>query len=174
MAPFYMRVMLPVVDPAALAALQDDSFARANRATRSSYPPEHRLSGDVLFGFLTARLYIVAATTRRDGRPHIAPTGYLLHEGRLWLPTTSGAARVRNLKSSPFVSLALTEGEGDVHAAILMEGSAEIVDRESAPLALMEMWKRRSATDGGWIARWIAVRPERLLSYAAENWVAPV
>jgi general stress protein 26 len=165
-----MRVMLPVVDAATLATLQEKSFARANAATRDSYPPERRMAGDVLHAFLTTHLYIVAATTRADGRPHIAPTGYLLHEGRIWLPTTSGAARVRNLRSSPHDALALTEGEGEGHAAILVEGAAEIVELDTAPPALMEMWRQRTAGDGGWIARWIAVRPERLLSYAAPEW----
>ena len=128
------------------------------------------MSGDVLFAFLTTHLYIVAATTRTDGRPHLAPTGYLLHEGRIWLPTTAGAARVRNLRSTPHIALALTEGEGDRHAAILVEGRAEVVDAGSAPPVLMEMWRQRAAGDGGWIARWIAVQPERLLSYAARGW----
>jgi nitroimidazol reductase NimA-like FMN-containing flavoprotein (pyridoxamine 5'-phosphate oxidase superfamily) len=171
--PFLHAWHARVVDAAALATLQTESFARANAATRDSYPPERRLSGEALIAFLSARLYIVAATTRPDGRPHIAPTGYLVHEERFWLPTTAGAARVRNLRSSPHISLALTEGEGDVHAAILVEGAAEIVNLAEAPGALIEMWRHRSTGDGGWIARWISVRPERLLSYAAPGWATP-
>ena len=38
----------------ALAALQDRSFARATSTTAGSYPPERRLTGPQLAGYLTA------------------------------------------------------------------------------------------------------------------------
>jgi general stress protein 26 len=153
-----------------LAALQDASFARAGAATRESYPPENRMSGETLHRFLEARRYLVAATTRPDGRPHIAPTAYLLDADSVWLPTTAGAARLRNVAGTPHVSLALTEGEGDIHGAVLMEGAASIVAGAAAPPRLMESWRAKHSSDGSWIADWIVVRPSRLFSYAASRW----
>jgi hypothetical protein len=79
------------VDPAALGALQDESFARANAATRESYPPERRMTGDQLV--LRGRKYAVVASTRADGRSHAALTAYIPVEGRLWLPAVAGSAR---------------------------------------------------------------------------------
>jgi general stress protein 26 len=158
------------MDAEALATLQDASFARAGAATRESYPPERRMSGDTLHRFLEVHRYIVAATTRPDGRPHIAPTAYLLHADSVWLPTTAGAARLRNVAATPHVSLALTEGEGNVHGAVLMEGAASLVTGPAAPPELMESWRAKHSSDGSWIAHWIVVRPTRLFSYAAAQW----
>jgi nitroimidazol reductase NimA-like FMN-containing flavoprotein (pyridoxamine 5'-phosphate oxidase superfamily) len=161
------------VDAGLLEELQDSSFERAGAATRTSYPSERRMSGATLFAFLNARFYLIAATTRPDGRPHIAPTSYLLHEGAIWLPTTAGAARLTNIAHTPYVSLALVEGEGESHAALLMEGAAATVDAVDAPTALLEAWRHRAASDGGWIESWIVVNPARLLSYAAPGWRGP-
>jgi hypothetical protein len=88
----------------------------------------------------------------------------------IWLPTISGAARLRNVAISAHVSLAFVEGEEDSHAAVLMEGPASVIEGAEAPPALMEMWAERFSSEGGWIARWIIVRPQRLFSYAAPGW----
>jgi nitroimidazol reductase NimA-like FMN-containing flavoprotein (pyridoxamine 5'-phosphate oxidase superfamily) len=156
-----------------LAELQQSSFNRAGKATSSSYPPERRMSGEVLHNFMTARRYIVVATTRASGLPHIAPSAYLLFGDALWLPTTSGAARLRNVATTPHVSLALTEGEEESHAAVLLDGAADVVAASRAPNELMEMWSERFSSDGDWISQWIVVHPMRLFSYAAPGWRAP-
>jgi nitroimidazol reductase NimA-like FMN-containing flavoprotein (pyridoxamine 5'-phosphate oxidase superfamily) len=161
------------MDADLLQQLQDSSFERAGAATRGSYPPERRMSGETLLAFLNARLYLLAATTRPNGRPHVAPTAYLLHEGAVWLPTTAAAARLTNIARTPYVSLALIEGEGDRHAALLMEGSASTIEAVEAPPALAREWRHRSTSDGNWIATWIVVTPARLFSYAAPGWRRP-
>jgi hypothetical protein len=64
--------MLGAVNAQTLAELQQSSFNRAGKATSSSYPPQRRMSGEVLHSFLSARRYIVVATTRASGFPHIS------------------------------------------------------------------------------------------------------
>jgi hypothetical protein len=49
--------LVPSADDAAVAAwlgqLQDASFGRASQATRTAYPPNRRMTGTQLAGYLT-------------------------------------------------------------------------------------------------------------------------
>jgi general stress protein 26 len=156
-----------------LQALQDRSFARAQATTRGAYPPERRMSGKTLEAILGVRKYILVATVRRSGRPHIAPSSFVWFEGRVWLPTESGAARVANVRAAPYVSLALYEGEESDHAAVLMEGQAELISTQDAPQDPERLWHTKFSHLPEWADVWIAVAPVRLFSYAAEEWAAP-
>jgi general stress protein 26 len=122
---------------------------------------------------MTIRKYIVVGTVNRSGRPHVAPSSFVWWAAQVWLPTESGAARVRHLRSSPFVSLALTEGEDRHHAAVLMEGPAELTPIEDAPEDPGRLWESKFSHRPEWADIWICARPERLFSYAAEDWTPP-
>jgi general stress protein 26 len=156
-----------------LQALQDRSFARAQTTTRGAYPPERRMSGATLESLLVLRKYILVSTVRRSGRPHLAPSSFVWFEGRVWLPTESGAARVANVRAAPYVSLALHEGEESDHAAVLIEGPAELISTQDAPPDPERLWHRKFSHLPEWADVWIAVAPVRLFSYAAEDWAAP-
>jgi len=156
-----------------LQALQDRSFARAQATTRGAYPPERRMSGKTLESILGLRKYILVATVRRSGRPHLAPSSFVWFEGRVWLPTESGAARVANVRAGPYVSLALYEGEESDHAAVLMEGPAELISTQDAPPDPERLWHTKFSHLPEWADVWIAVAPVRLFSYAAEEWAGP-
>lgn len=140
-----------------LGALLDASWASAGGATRTSFPPERRVGGERLAEWLTGRRYAVLATTRRDGRPHAAPVSYsLTDDGTFWLPTAAGAVRLANLEARPYASLVVTEGEGDEHVVAIAEGPTETYGTAPAGVEPVE-----------WAAAWVALRPVRLLSYAA-------
>jgi hypothetical protein len=47
------------------------------------------------------------------------------------------AVRTRNVQATPWLSLVISEGEGDQHAAIVLEGPARVVAAAEAPPALL-------------------------------------
>src|SRR5262249_58950328 len=93
-----------------LGRLQDASFSRAG-AVRKAYPPERRMTGPQLAGYLARRTYALASSTRPDGRPHAAPTLFSLYAEAFWLPTLGSAARLGNVRAHPWLALSIIEGE---------------------------------------------------------------
>jgi hypothetical protein len=110
-----------------LGRLQDGSFSRAGPALRTAYPPQRRMAGPQLAGYLERRTYALPSSTRPDGCAHAAPTLFSLYAEAFWLPTLGGAARLGNVRSHPWLALSILEGEHDTHAAVLTEGPAEVV-----------------------------------------------
>lgn len=152
-----------------LARLQEASFRQAGRAVRTAYPPERRMAGPVLAGYLERRTYALASTTRPDGRPHAAPTLFSVHAEAFWLPTVGNAARLRNVTAHPWLALSIMEGEHDTHAAVLTEGPAEVLT--AAPAWVLETTRRRN--EGGsldWATAWLRMSPQRLFSFAEVAW----
>jgi general stress protein 26 len=128
------------------------------------------MSGEVLGRLLSARKYIVVATTRRNGTPHAAMSSFALADGKAWLPTEAGTARIRNLQLNPYASLVLTEGEDDTHAAVLIEGPVTLFPDRDAPGAARAAWKAKFSHEPAWADLWICIEPRRLFSYAASKW----
>ena len=81
-----------------LGRLQDGSFSRAGRALRTACPPQRRMTGPQLAGYLERRTYALASSTRPDGRAHAEPTLFSLYAEAFWLPTLDGAARLGNVR----------------------------------------------------------------------------
>lgn len=152
-----------------LGQLQDASFERAGAAVRKAYPPRRRMSGPQLESYLQRRTYAVASSTRPDGRAHAAPTLFTPYAEAIWLPTVSNAARIANVRANPWLALSVVEGEHDTHAAVLMEGPAEV--QASAPEDLWSLTERRNRGDTlAWAACWLRITPQRLFSFAEHAW----
>ena len=152
-----------------LGRLQEASFAQASERLQKAYPPERRMTNAQLERYLARRTYALASTTRRDGRPHAAPTLFSLHAEAFWLPTLGGAVRVDNIRSHPWLALSVLEGEHDTHAAVLAEGPAEVI--ETAPEEVRSLTESRNR--GGnldWATAWLRMTPERLFSFAEVAW----
>jgi hypothetical protein len=146
-----------------LSLLQDRTFARATAATAASYPRERRLDAAQLTSYLDRRAYAVVGSTRADGRPHAAMSTYVRRGATFWLPTVAGSVRERNLRTKPWLTMVIAEGDNDDHIAVLIEGSAEVVEPSLVPADV------RAAVTGDWISAWIRLTAERLLSYADEG-----
>ena len=98
--------------PAAwLGRLQDGSFSRAGRAVRRAYPPQRRMTGHQLAGYLERRTYALASSTRPDGRAHAAPTLFSLYAEAFWLPTLDSAARLGNVRAHPWLDRRIASGQ---------------------------------------------------------------
>lgn len=60
------------------------------------------------------------ASTRPDGRAHLAPIWHVVHADRIYVVTQARAVRVANIRRQPHVSLALP----DPMNALIVEGNA--------------------------------------------------
>lgn len=152
-----------------LGRLQEASFSRAGQAVRKAYPPQRRMTGPQLAGYLERRTYALASSTRPDGRAHAAPTLFSLYAESFWLPTVAGAARLSNVRAHPWLALSVIEGEHDTHAAVLTEGPAEVLT--TVPEDVRSTTELRN--DGGsldWATAWLRMTPQRLLSFAELAW----
>src|SRR5690349_18475131 len=136
-----------------LGRLQDASFSRAG-AVRTAYPPERRMTGPQLAGYLARRTYALAPSTRPDGRPHAAPTLFSIYAEAFWLPTLGSAARLGNVRAHPWLALSIIEGEHDTHAAVLTEGPAEVVPTVPDDLRSITEVRNRCGTLA-WATAWI-------------------
>lgn len=148
-----------------LEQLQERSFAAATSATRASYPPERRMSASDLAHYLARRRYLVIATVRKDGRPHAALSAFVFSGKSFWLPTMSGTARERNVRTTGFVSLVVAEGDGADHKAVLSEGPAEVLPGLEGSAAAA--WSERHGDRPAWATAWIKVEPTKVFSYDA-------
>lgn len=143
-----------------LDQLQQRTFARSTEATRRAYPAERQLAGPRLTGYLERRALAVVGSTRPDGRPHSAISSYIRRGTTFWLPTVAGSVREGNIRACPWLVLVVVEGEDGEHIAVIVEGAAVIVAPDAVP--------RDVATEFGksWVASWLRLDAERLLSYA--------
>lgn len=148
-----------------LQRLQERSFEQASPATNSSYPPEQRMDAGGLSAYLDQRRYLMVSTVRPSGRPHVALSAFIFGAERFWMPTMKGTARARNLRHKPFASLAVAEGDGAAHRAVLSEGPATLVRRPEPEV--VTAWEERDAELPEWADAWIELRPVKLLSYDA-------
>jgi Pyridoxamine 5'-phosphate oxidase len=146
-----------------LGRLQDRTFLRATAATVGSYPPERRLNAAQLASYLDRRAFAVVGSARADGRPHAALSSYIRRDGTFWLPTVAGSVRERNLRTAPWLTMVIAEEDHDEHIAVLIEGSAEVVQPSLVPSDV------RAAASGDWVGAWIRLTADRLMSYGAEG-----
>jgi nitroimidazol reductase NimA-like FMN-containing flavoprotein (pyridoxamine 5'-phosphate oxidase superfamily) len=88
------------------------------------------------------------ATTRPDGRPHVAPIWFVWHEDRAYVMTLG--VKVENVRHNGLAALNTEDGS----KVVIIEGTARIVPRqdavfESAAKLFMERyeWDIHTATD---------------------------
>lgn len=146
-----------------LAAIQEQTFAGATKATAGSYPPERRLSARQLADYLDRRAFAVIGSCRPDGRPHAAMSAYTRQGRQFWLPTVGGSVRERNVRAQPWLTMTIAEGDRDSHVVVLVEGPASVIVPASVPGEVL------AVVAGDWAATWIRLTAERLLFYAADG-----
>jgi len=106
------------------------------------------------------------ASTRPDGRAHLAPIWHVWYEGAAYVMTKSDAVRARNIRHNPAVSLSLP----DPMNVFVLEGMArfapEMVD-DLAPLFQAKYnWDIRTDADYNAI---IAVDPIKAMAWGSHG-----
>jgi nitroimidazol reductase NimA-like FMN-containing flavoprotein (pyridoxamine 5'-phosphate oxidase superfamily) len=94
-----------------LGELQERTFERATAATKTSYPPQRRLSDAQLVSYLGRRKFAVVGTARAGGRPLSAMSVFVRRGTTFWLPTMAGPVRERNLRRTPWLTMVIAEGD---------------------------------------------------------------
>ena len=105
---------------------------------------------DVARGFIRRHPRAVLATFRRDGRPQLSPVLVgVAGDGTLLVSTRERAAKARNLRRDPRVSLCvLNPGFFGEWAAV--DGTAEVVSLPDALETLVEYYRRVSGEHPDW------------------------
>jgi PPOX class probable F420-dependent enzyme len=91
---------------------------------------------------LRAEQNVWMATVRPDGRPHLVPIWFVVHEGKWYVCTAPGSVKARNLHRNPRVALALEDGSNP-H---VVEGEARAVE---PPAAVVRLFKEKYDWDIG-------------------------
>jgi PPOX class probable F420-dependent enzyme len=113
------------------------------------------------------------ATTRADGRPHVAPIWFVVDGDDLVFTTNSETVKGRTLRRDPRASL-VVDLEEPPYAFVLVEGTVTLSDDVDATLPwaielgrrymgedLAEEYGRRNAVKGELLVR---LRPERIVA----------
>ncbi|EFG65125.1 conserved hypothetical protein [Streptomyces sp. SPB074] len=68
-------------------------------------------------------------TVRANGTPHVAPVWFVHDAGRWWIGTDERAVKVRSIRTTPRVSLALEDGD----RPLVAEGTARVLTAPFPP-----------------------------------------
>jgi nitroimidazol reductase NimA-like FMN-containing flavoprotein (pyridoxamine 5'-phosphate oxidase superfamily) len=143
--------------------IQETSYRKAGRGILSSWPPEQALDATELDAFLDERRYCVLATTTDRSHPQARPVAFVPFGETLWF-ATGPSGRLKNLDRTPWISVVVSEGDGDGHRAVIADGPVTL--SSSPPAGLLEAWEARFGSRADWAVAWIELRPERVYSYA--------
>ena len=84
--------------------------------------------------------------TCREGRPHVAPLWYALHDGAVEVATTG--RKLANLRRNPRVALSVQkDDDGDPLWGVSLRGTAHVVDDEATSRAVIRRINRRYGED---------------------------
>lgn len=156
-----------MIDAAGLAELQRRSSAATGGGQRGAWPAANAMDADELVAFLTEDRYGVLATaTPQRHRPVARPISFCVHGTTFWFATVAGA-RLRNLERTPWASLVVSDGGPQRHRAVLPDGPVTIVTDPGTEVVVA--WSARDHTEPTWATAWLALAPERLLSYSSER-----
>ena len=115
------------------------------------------------------------ATVTADGRPHVVPVCFALHDGRIYTAVdakpkaTTALARLENVRASGRAALLVDHYEEDWAKLwwVRVDGPAAVVESEPAIDALAAKYDQyRAQRPGGPL---IAITPERWRSWAAST-----
>jgi PPOX class probable F420-dependent enzyme len=135
----------------------------------SAAPPDARIEAR-----LRADLIVWLATVRPDGRPHNVPVWFWWDGESVLIFSEPATQKVRNLRASPHVVLALdTADQGE--DVVIAEGVAELVDRPSHELMpaafgakYAALFARLGSDPAAMAARYsqpVRVRPTRFVAW---------
>jgi general stress protein 26 len=85
------------------------------------------------------------ATVWPDGRPHVMPVWGIWHDGTLWLSSSNGSRKARNLIGNP--QCAVTTD--DARNPVVLEGIAELITDPSDLATMLALENSKYSTDFG-------------------------
>jgi hypothetical protein len=77
---------------------------------------------------------IWVATTRPDGRPHLAPVWFVWHDNAIWFCSQAKSVRARNLGGNHAIAFSLEDGD----KPLIGEGRATHVPKTVSPIVIQQ------------------------------------
>lgn len=107
---------------------------------------------------------IWVATVRADGRPHLTPTWFVWHDGKVYVCIDPNSVKARNLENNGQIALALEDGS----SPIIVEGVGRSVAESDRPEAVVKEFRRKYdwniVTDGQY-SLLIEITPKKVLNW---------
>jgi PPOX class probable F420-dependent enzyme len=95
------------------------------------------MTNDEIDAFLAQPLLARIATTRPDGRPHIAPMWFWWDGTHMYMETPPRSVKARNLRANPHCAISVDITEGGLRfKAVVLEGQVELLDDRETQLAM--------------------------------------
>jgi uncharacterized pyridoxamine 5'-phosphate oxidase family protein len=145
-----------------LDVIMKESLARASPHSRKVYG-QNPLTAQEVLDLANGEALSIAATVKREGKPHLSPVDLVAVEDKLFLGTDKNTARFKNLSRNPSIMVLIAQGW---KRQAIIEGTARFLDLESEQgKRVLEAEKRKL----GWTTETIAeLLPEKVLTWKAK------
>ncbi len=96
--------------------------------------------------FLEAGMTLIVTTLDRKGQPHVAPMWYFLDAGRVVFRSFTKSQKIVNLRRDPRITVLVETGIAYSELrAVMIQGTARLVDGADDPVYLLESYRRLAA-----------------------------
>lgn len=145
-----------------LDSVMKESLARASSHSKKVYG-QNPLAAQEVLDLANSQVLSLAATVKREGKPHLSPVDLVAVDGNLYVGMDEATARFKNLKQNPAITIMIADGW---KRQAILEGAAHFLD-VNGELArkVLEAEKKKY----GWITEAIAeFSPEKIFTWKAK------
>lgn len=97
-------------------------------------------------GFLEAGMTLIVTTLDKKGQPHVAPMWYFLDHGKVVFRSFTKSQKIVNLRRDPRITVLVDTGIAYSELqAVMIQGTARLVDGGDDPAYLLESYRRLAA-----------------------------
>ena len=145
-----------------LDSVMNESLVKASSHSKKVYG-QNPLTAQEVLDLANGQALSLAATVKREGKPHLSPVDLVAVGGKLFVGTDKNTARFKNLKQNPSITILIAQGW---KRQAILEGTAQFLDLESEQAKkVLEAEKRKL----GWTTETIAeLLPEKVLTWKAK------
>jgi len=96
--------------------------------------------------FLESGTTLIVTSLGKNGHPHSAPMWYFVDDGKVVFRSFSKSQKIVNLRRDPRITVLVERGVAYAELqAVLIEGTARLVDGADDPAFLLESYRRLAA-----------------------------
>ena len=103
------------------------SLEKASPHTNKVYG-QNPLNGEEIEALANSRALILAATVKRDQRPHLSPVDLNMVNNKIYIGIDEGTARHKNLMNNPHITIMIADGW---KRQAIIEGEMKMLDMKS-------------------------------------------
>ena len=142
-----------------LDSLIKKSLEKATPHTRKIYG-QNPLTGEELVDLANSRALDLAATVKRDNKPHLSPVDLNIVNNRIYIGIDGGTARHKNLMNNPHITIMIADGW---KRQAIVEGETRMLDMKSDTSKLVFEAQRKKYV---WTTELLAeIIPKKIFTY---------